>query len=142
MKQQLEVLQYPPRGVELTRKELGDIFGVSCETIKRRTKEGHLKPVAKNSRVLHYGENDIQSMVEMGYRLDRSRAQAYQLPFIGPAETQLGRAPQVPTQTSDSPDPHSELRKVLQQHRNDLVSKHIILRFAAALILDEEPRPT
>jgi len=132
----------PPSEVELTRKEIADLFGVSGETIKRRTSEGHLKPVAKNSRVLHYGEKDIHAMVKMGYRLDGTRAQSYGLSPDIPVTPQPVHASRDQTQAPASPDRHAELRKMLHQHRDDLISKYIILRFVATLILNDELDPT
>jgi DNA primase len=138
MNHHVEAQENPPIEVELARKEMADLFGVSGETIKRRTAEGQLKPVAKNSRVLLYGEKDILSMVKMGYRLDGTRAQKYQ---ISPSLS-VGKIPAHVSQEQPRlpalPDRHAELRMMLQQHRNDLVSKKIILRFAATLILDDE----
>ncbi len=132
----------PPIEVELTRKEMADLFGVSGETIKRRTAEGHLKPVALNSRVLLYGEKDIQSMVKMGYRLDGALAQTYQVLPSTSYEKAAGCVQEEQTRQMALPDRHTELRKMLAEHRNDLISQRIIMHFVAAIILTGEFNPT
>ena len=142
MKHHDQAQEYPPLKVELARKEIADLFGVSGETIKRRTFDGALKPVAKNSRVLHYGEKDIQAMVKMGYHLDGTRAQTYRLSSDMSGPHHPTHTPRDQTQPPISPGRHAELRKMLHQHRDDLISKYIILRFAATLILNDELDPT
>lgn len=142
MKHQIEAHENPPIEVELARKEIADLFGVSIETIKRRTAEGHLKPVSQNSRVLHYGEKDIHVMVKMGYRLDGARAQTYQLSQQISTPHNPGHIQRDQTPSPASPDRHAELRKMLHRHRDDQISKDIILRFVATLILNDELDPT
>jgi hypothetical protein len=56
------VLAVPPRKIEerlVSRKELSKRWGVSTETIKRRTLEGLLKPLRFNQRLLRYRLSDI-----------------------------------------------------------------------------------
>jgi predicted site-specific integrase-resolvase len=43
----------------VSRKELSKRWGVSTETIKRRTREGLLKPLCFNQRLLRYRLSDI-----------------------------------------------------------------------------------
>jgi predicted site-specific integrase-resolvase len=52
----------PSRKIEerlVSRRELSERWGVSTETIKRRTREGLLKPVRFNQRLLRYRLSDI-----------------------------------------------------------------------------------
>jgi hypothetical protein len=43
----------------VSRKELSERWAVSTETIKRRTREGLLKPLYFNQRLLRYRLSDI-----------------------------------------------------------------------------------
>jgi predicted site-specific integrase-resolvase len=59
---QRNVLGVPHRKSEerlVSRKELSERWGVSTETIKRRTQEGLLKPLRFNQRLLRYRLSDI-----------------------------------------------------------------------------------
>ena len=56
------VLAAPPSKIEerlVSRKELSERWGVSTETIKRRTREGMLEPLRFNQRLLRYRLSDI-----------------------------------------------------------------------------------
>jgi hypothetical protein len=125
----------PANGVEIKRKEIADLFNVSIETVKRRTNEGHLNPVALNSRVMHYGEKDIQAMAQMGYRLDEALSRKLGLSNVSSHPLQDSSREQL--HSASQPDHHMELLKLLRKH-NDPISKHIILRFAANLILTDD----
>jgi hypothetical protein len=61
----------------LSRKEFGDLFHVSPETVKRRTREKLLNPEHVNSRVILYTPDDIQAMATKGYPLDFERAREF-----------------------------------------------------------------
>jgi len=63
--------------LHFTRKEIGDLFSVSAETVKRRTSEHLLRPIAVNSRVIHYTLNDVRAMMKQSYILDFKKALAY-----------------------------------------------------------------
>ncbi|HYC71618.1 MAG TPA: hypothetical protein VEB66_10455 [Opitutaceae bacterium] len=127
----------PASRVELTRKEMGNLFGVSIETIKRRTEDGTLKPNARNARVLRYGENDVQAMIQLGYRMSDEPAQTYgfKADSLEPVKT-LVQSP------AGNEDRHRALRKMLDEHRDDLISKYIIARWVATLVLNDEWDPT
>ena len=139
MEHQKKAQENPPTEVELTRKEMADLFGVSGETIKRRTAEGYLKPVAENSRVLRYGETDIQSMVKMGYRLDSSIAQTYNIPACVYAEKPSTFPPT--TEKSEGlsgQEKDTDLFKLLKHYAQDPAAKSIMMRFFATMILQDD----
>lgn len=138
MEQKKKAQENPPSEVELTRKEIADLFGVSCETIKRRTSEGHLKPVAVNSRVLRYGEADVQSMVKMGYRLDGCVAQTYSIPAGIYAETLSSQATTVKSEALSVQEKDTDLLKLLKHYAQDPAAKSIMMRFFATMILQDD----
>lgn len=49
-----------------SRKWVADRWGVSTETIKRRTKEGLLHPVRFNTRLIRYRLSEILAIEEGG----------------------------------------------------------------------------
>lgn len=69
-----------PETIQLTRSEMGDLFGMSDSTIKRQK---FLTPKKINARVIRYSLQDVHRMVEQGYVLLPDRAQAFQITLPG-----------------------------------------------------------
>lgn len=60
--------------IKLSRKELGDLFGISGSTIKRRSEDGTLRGTWANSRVVFYNLDDFHRLESLGYRMDPKKA--------------------------------------------------------------------
>lgn len=96
-----------------------------------------MKPLAKNARVLRYGDNDVQAMIQLGYRMSDDLAETY---GFKAGQAELDKVVGQPT--AGTGDRHRDLRKMLDEHRDDLISKYIIARWVATLVLNDEWDPT
>jgi len=55
-------IETAPQGL-LSRKQVANLFGVCKETIRRWEKDGLLKPVVINPRVLRYYVSDVNTLM-------------------------------------------------------------------------------
>ncbi len=124
--------------IELTRQELADLFRVSPETIGRRTSDKSLNPRRVNSRVLRYGEDDIQSMIKMGYRLDPSRMDQYHIPSGLHSENTPSANTECRSGNRAIEADRSDLLLQLREHAKDPATRSLMLRFFASLILQDD----